>query len=69
MTIASPQAVTKSQVRNARLAGMRPKFATHYAGKPYEYTEPLSVSKPDQMEDLEAAQNYRAATQEGIQFV
>lgn len=71
MTIISSQAVSRSQIRAARLAGQNPKFAVHYKGKPYEYTECLEPTHEGNgnVEDMESAQNYRAMTQEGCQFV
>jgi hypothetical protein len=79
MTIKSTQAVTRSEVRDALAQGKRVKAIIHYAGKPHEYSETLAEFQSrwqlhdelDQYEyaEAESAQNWRAETQEGIQFV
>lgn len=79
MTIKSTQAVTRTEVRDALAQGKTVKAVIHYVGKPHEYSETLKEFKDrwalhDQLDEseyseLESAQNWRAMTQEGIQFV
>jgi hypothetical protein len=79
MTIKSTQAVTRTAVRDALDQGKKIKAVVHYLGKPHEYSETITEFQNrwalhDQLDeseysDLEAAQNWRAMTQEGIQFV